>query len=392
MTIRTFRRYYFIHKWTSLICTAFLLLLCLTGLPLIFGDEIAHWLGTTAVPPNMTGEVSRATLDAIVADARARRPQDAVQFLSQDDEAPTWFVSMGETPDAFDNTALYQYDGRTGALLRDIPLRNGFMYVMVKLHVDLFADLPGTLLLGFMGLLFLASVISGIVVYGPFMRKLPFGTVRRDGSRRRSWLDLHNLLGMVTVLWVLVVGATGIVNTLARPLLAYWQQTELADMTASRQSEPPPITFTSIDHAVQAAESLDPRKETAFVAFPGTPFAGPHHYAVFLRGTTPLTGRLIEPVLIDAETGLVTAARTMPWYIMALSLSQPLHFGDYGGLPLKILWGLLDLITIVVLFSGLYLWWNKSPMSIEQPLIEAAPSHAEGSPLALEQPTSTSYP
>jgi len=370
MTTHTFRRYDVIHTWTSLACTLFLLLLCLTGLPLIFGDEIAHWLGTTAVPPAMTGEVPRASLDAMLADARARRPQDAVQFLSQDDEASTWFIAMGETPDAFDNTALYQYDGRTGALLKEIPLREGFMHVMLKLHVDLFADLPGTLFLGFMGLLFLVSVLSGIVVYGPFMRKLPFGTVRRDGSRRLRWLDLHNLLGIVTVLWVLVVGATGIVNTLARPLFAYWQQTELTEMTASRRDDPPPITVTSLDHAVQAAESLAPRKETAFVAFPGTPFAGPHHYAVFLRGTTPLTGRMIEPVLINAGTGLVTAARTMPWYITALSLSQPLHFGDYGGLPLKILWGLLDLITIAVLFSGLYLWWKKRAAPTEQGVIE----------------------
>lgn len=130
---------------------------------------------------------------------------------------------------------------------------------------------------------------------------------------------------------------TGIVNTLARPLLASWQQTELAEMTASRQGEPPLTTFTSVDQAVRRAESTDPRKATAFVAFPGTPFAVPHHYALFLRGRTPLTGRLIEPVLVDAETGLVAATRAMPWYITALSLSQPLHFGDFGGLPLKIL-------------------------------------------------------
>lgn len=362
----SFKRWYLIHRWTSLVCTAFLLLLCLTGLPLIFGDEIDHWLGTTVEPPSMAGEMLRANLDAIVADARARRPHDAVQFLSQDDDAPTWFVSMGETPEALDNSALYQYDGRTGALLRDIPLRDGFMHVMVKLHVDLFADLPGTLFLGCMGLLFLTSVISGIMVYGPFMRKLPFGTIRRNGSRRLTWLDLHNLLGIVTVLWVLVVGSTGMVNTLTRPLFAYWQQTELAEMTAPRLGEPPPDTFASIDQAVRRAESTDPRKETAFVAFPGTPFAGPHHYAVFLRGRTPLTGRLIEPVLFDAETSLVAATRAMPWYITALSLSQPLHFGDYGGLPLKILWALLDLVTILVLLSGLYLWWEKRKQPVAQ--------------------------
>ena len=33
------------HKWSSLICTAFLLVLCVTGLPLIFRGEIDHALG-----------------------------------------------------------------------------------------------------------------------------------------------------------------------------------------------------------------------------------------------------------------------------------------------------------------------------------------------------------
>jgi uncharacterized iron-regulated membrane protein len=46
----------------------------------------------------------------------------------------------------------------------------------------------------------------------------------------------------------------------------------------------------------------------------------------------------------------------MPWYLRALEVSRPLHFGDYGGTPLKIIWAVLDLVTIIVLCSGLYLW------------------------------------
>ena len=45
MKSKTIRRWSFIHTWTSLICTAFLLLLALTGLPLIFHHEIDHLLG-----------------------------------------------------------------------------------------------------------------------------------------------------------------------------------------------------------------------------------------------------------------------------------------------------------------------------------------------------------
>ncbi|SPP65579.1 PepSY-associated TM helix domain-containing protein [Nitrospira lenta] len=362
----TLKRWYAVHKWTSLVCTLFLLLLCVTGLPLIFGEEIGLWSGASVEPPALAGDLPRVDLDRLVADARMRRPQDAVLFLSQDDDAPVWFLSMGHTPDADEDSAVYVYDGRTGALLLEPPLRQGFMHVMFALHVELFAGLPGTLFLGGMGCLFVLSVLSGVVVYGPFMRKLPFGTVRHEGSRRLTWLDLHNLLGIATVVWALVVGGTGVINTLARPLFAYWQQTELAEMTAPWQGKPRMTAFSSLNRAVAAAESTDAGKEIAFVAFPGTPFAGPHHYAIFMRGKTPLTARLIEPVLIDAETGEVAAVRAMPWYITALSVSQPLHFGDYGGLPLKSVWAVLDVITIVVLCSGLYLWWKKRNMSADQ--------------------------
>jgi uncharacterized iron-regulated membrane protein len=80
------------------------------------------------------------------------------------------------------------------------------MSVMFHLHVDLFAGLWGKLFLGFMGLLLIVAIVSGVVLYAPFMRKLDFGTVRHGRTARLKWLDLHNLLGIVTLVWALVVG------------------------------------------------------------------------------------------------------------------------------------------------------------------------------------------
>ena len=57
---------------------------------------------------------------------------------------------------------------------------------------------------------------------------------------------------------------------------------------------------------------------------------------------------------------MLVSAVAMSWYLRALELSRPLHFGDYGGMPLKIIWVLLDLVTIAVLVSGLYLWLSRS--------------------------------
>jgi uncharacterized iron-regulated membrane protein len=62
-------------------------------------------------------------------------------------------------------------------------------------------------------------------------------------------------------------------------------------------------------------------------------------------------------------------------------VSQPLHFGDHGDLPMQLLSALLDPITIVVLGSGLYLWLKRrQPRSLADEagavLAAAAPPRA----------------
>ena len=367
MTVRKFKAWYLLHKWTSLICTVFLFMLCLTGLPLIFHHEIDHLFGEDTSPAASSVDPPRASLDGLVATARASRPDDVVQmFFQPPDEPHVWLAIMAETPDANEASAAFKFDARTGEVLQEADPNAGFLHLMLRLHVSLFAGLPGTLFLGVMGLLFVIALVSGAVVYGPFMRKLPFGTVRQEYSARLKWLDLHNLLGIVTLVWALVVGLTGVINTLARPAFSYWQMTELATMTMAYRDKAPPVALGSVQRAVDVAQAVEPDMKLAFIAFPGTPFASQYHYAVFMRGVTPLTARMLKPVLVDAQTEELTASRDLPWYVTALLISQPLHFGDYGGLPLKILWAVLDVVTLIVLGSGLYLWTKRRKLSVEE--------------------------
>jgi len=88
----------------------------------------------------------------------------------------------------------------------------------------------------------------------------------------------------------------------------------------------------------------------------------------------------LKPVVIDAETGAFTDMRDMPWYVTALLISKPLHFGDYGGMPLKIIWAILDLVTIIILITGLYLWIARRRAPAGQALEGASFSVAERIP------------
>ena len=358
MKARSVRIWTAVHKWTSLVSTVFLLLLCLTGLPLIFHHEIDELLGY-AVPPDPVLAGEKATVDRIAEAALAHEPGKVLQYIAWDKDDPSAViaytnVSRNGDPDDAVLRAFGAYSARPLGLVGTGP-----MLIVLKLHTDMFAGMPGKLFLGGMGMLLLVAVVSGVVLYWPFTRRLDFGTIRHARTRRVMWLDWHNLIGITTLVWALVVGGTGVINTWAELLLNNWKSTELAAMVAPYAGKPPPAHLASLDRIVGNALAAAPGMEVAFIAFPGTPFSSSHHFAAFMRGDKPLTSRLLKPILLDGETAAVADRRDLPVYLKALFVSQPLHFGDYGGVPLKIIWALLDILTIAVIASGLYLWFAK---------------------------------
>jgi uncharacterized iron-regulated membrane protein len=360
---RSVRIWSIIHRWTSLVSTVFLLLLSLTGLPLIFHHEIDELLGYAPKPEGAPAGGRKSTVDQIARAALASDPGKVLQYIAWDKDEPGIVIAYtnGAVDGKPDDAVVKAFDAYSAKPLG--PVGTGPMLVVLKLHTDMFAGKAGKLFLGGMGLLFLVAIISGVVLYWPFSRRLEFGTLRQDKSNRILWLDWHNLLGVLTVVWAFVVSATGVINTWAEPMLDQWRANELASMVAPYAGKPPPPHTASLDRIVDNATRVAAGMEVAFIAFPGTPFSSSHHFAAFMRGDKPLTSRLLKPVLLDGETAEVADTRDLPSYLKALFISQPLHFGDYGGMPLKIIWALLDGFTIVVIGSGLYLYlvrWRRT--------------------------------
>lgn len=374
MTRRTIRFWFLVHKWSSLVPTAFLFMLCVTGLPLIFHDEIDTAMGSDAgsALSGAASAESGLSLDALMARPLAEQPGDVPLFMAFSQDSPLLTITTGPAPDAdgADMTLLF-FDRATGASLGPAP-GNPPMDFLLQLHTDMFLGLPGMWLLGAMGLLFVVALISGTVLYAPFMRRLRFGTVRRQRSARVRRLDQHNLFGVVALAWMAVIGLTGAINAFADPLTDAWRDGEVAAMAAAYagQAPLPPARYGSIDAAMASAQAALPGRSPQFIGFPGGAWSSGHHYAIFFQGDRPLTQNLLTPALVDAETGQLTDARTMPALNQALMISKPLHFGDYGGMPLKIVWALLTLATIWVLWTGLLLWFRRRPGGIERRIEE----------------------
>lgn len=359
------KKWFYWHRYTSLVCTLFLLILCLTGLPLIFQNEIEDWLSDETAGKSYAPDSTMANLDNMVTLARQRYPEQVVSYVFLDKTHAQVQVNLLPAYGASASVShSLKFDVRTGELLKDAPpkrVENKFTNLMLDIHEDLFMGLGGALFLSFMGILFLISVISGVVLYGPFMKNIDFGTIRMGRSKRMRWLDLHNLLGIATTAWLAVVGLTGIMNEFSTPLFGLWEQTDVNTML--KQYHGLPVTrqvgLGSVQAAYQTAHLALPKNTITSIVFPGHVFSSPHHYLIWTRGNEPLTSRLFTPVLIDARSGHLAAIVRMPWYLRLLEVSRPLHFGDYGGMPLKVIWAIFDLIAIMVLISGVYLWFVR---------------------------------
>src|SRR5687768_8655889 len=154
MTRSAIRAWYLVHKWASLVCTLFLLMLCLTGLPLIFHDEIEELSGAQqplAGPASSSNAPGLLPLDTMLRRALAERPGEVPLYMAFDNASPLLTVTTGPAPDAPGSKMTLLLFDRTDGRLVAPPGEEGFMDFLLQLHTDMFLGLPGMLFLGAMG-------------------------------------------------------------------------------------------------------------------------------------------------------------------------------------------------------------------------------------------------
>src|SRR5262245_48178439 len=101
MTRAAFRKWYWVHKWSSLACTLFLLVICISGLPLIFREEIGDLLDDSLPYASVPQETPNASLDRFAELSRKMYPNDIIVSLFIDDDEPKAVAWMAPSWDAF---------------------------------------------------------------------------------------------------------------------------------------------------------------------------------------------------------------------------------------------------------------------------------------------------
>ncbi|MDQ3230401.1 MAG: PepSY domain-containing protein [Pseudobdellovibrionaceae bacterium] len=352
---KNFNKLHRLHRWLGLILSIHILLLALTGIVLVFRDELAP----TQTPVPLTGQL--VSLQSLVDKSLAQYPQDRVLAIGLDHHDPHK-TSLRLGPDGspkFRGARRLHFDRRNGELYKDSQQDTGFVQTLLILHRELFLGTPAKLYVGILGLIYAFILITGLVLYGPMMKRQRFGSLRTHLNPRHWWADLHKNFGALTFGWSLVVGLSGFMLGWGGPIIKFYQGYALQDLTAEFSGPQENRSFVPVDQALQAAEKAKPDGQFSFVAFPTSEFSTAHHYIFVMDGTTPLTEKLSDLVVVNAYDGQLERVLIQPWYLQLLLLAEPLHFGDYGGLPMKILWVIFGLASMVLPVSGLRVFLQK---------------------------------
>lgn len=360
---------YTLHKWTSIVCAIFLLLLILTGLPLLFRGEINGW--NTTNQPKASGPMAVEdiwkSLGEGEAAVRAAYPGKEIVSVSADGEDGTLYFlvqdagSRGKRAHMRMGGEQIMYDVREGWLFdraerayRSEGVRD-FMHTMHLLHVQLGGTPHGRDILVIACILSLLSLVTGLYLYGPMMRRLALGVLRRD-TRRLYWSDWHKSLSLLAATWALVLVVSGIgIDTYSRGAAAYRTAAQAEAVEAfGASSASPQLTM---EQALARAQESYPEKEILSIAGPTKDLAA---YKVELGDTPakPSNFSLGEALYVGAADGALRLVPAPAWLAITPFFIN-IHIHNHDLFLERILWAALILLAAAMVVTGALLYVAK---------------------------------
>lgn len=359
------------HKWTGILGGAFLLVILATGTVAVFKHEI-DWLVTPAL--RVEPQAEKKTLEEMLSSVKTANPNAKINNISISDAANTAYIfSLGDDEESRKVVFVNQYTAEVAGERQGETLAN----VIRQTHVRFYAfGANGRIVVGFFGLILLLSSVTGLIIYFPFMKVvfkkgLHFWQLR-EGFRAAS-SDLHKLIGIVTLVFNLILGATGAVIGLEN-LAKYYKPLQTAiHPSANKELKPESLTNQiSIDNAVESAkQNLQGFTPTNITL----PQAGKNHFVLYGNVAGRFERKGASFLVVDTASGAVlqthNAARVQTG-VWLYNLNEPLHFGDFAGLWLKIIYFLFGLAGTGLTVTGFVLLYlrKRKPKKARQKAVE----------------------
>ncbi len=342
------------HAAVGLLAGALLYILCLSGTLIVVHQEWQRW------EQPMVAEAATISPDAVqraAAAILATEPRETEHFFvaMPTDALPRPVVTT-------DNRAFYlNGDGSTAG-------REEHVWTEFLIHLHYYLHLPmlwGLIAVGALGVMMVTLIVGGVMAHPRIFRDA--FRLRARGQKQLALADWHNRLGVWTLPFGLAIAVTGallglsILTTQITAKTWFGGDVEAAYAPifgAEGVHDDRPAPLANIAGAMRDFETRFPDVRLSYVTMHDPGKAGQH---LQLVGDHPrrlifgeyyvydTAGRFVRSQgLADGEIGKQLAAST-----------YKLHFGSFGGLPVKLAYVLMGAALTAVAGTGMSIWLVK---------------------------------
>jgi uncharacterized iron-regulated membrane protein len=355
-----FKRLLFsIHSWFGLITGVFLLLLGLSGSVLVFQEELDELIyhKTLTVKP----EAKALPIDSLYKIITNKYPNlDGIAWINptaEKDQSYHFRLYLNDARlESYDLGAINinQYTGEILRSGRSDDLEVGWIVWIFQFHFSFHLGMPGAALTAIFGLTMLISMMTGFIVYRKFIWKvLTFKVKMKTNNWRMLSSDLHRVVGVWSLLLNVIVFFTG-----------FWMNLfAFESETWKKETIPTPnniLVKASLDKMYAESLLKMPDLVPSYVYLPTQP-----EKKFSVRGNLKDQNPMFaggNVVSFDTNTGeFLSTGRfdDLAFWDKVEALFFPLHVGNYGGIPVKILYVILGLTPGLLSITGFLLWWRR---------------------------------
>jgi uncharacterized iron-regulated membrane protein len=361
------RMYKDIHGWVGIISGLALFVAFYAGAITMFEEPLQRWASAPLRAEALTPLDRTAELIAKVVSAHPEAAKEYDIVLAPGPENPgrmRWPASDDDRHQPLYFHADLRADGSlavTGEGASPVAQFIDVLHQQVGLPFDHEIAMP---IMGAIALLYGIALVSGVIVLLPtFLHDL--FALRFGKNIKRMWLDVHNVLGVFSLPFHLVMVLTAVVFAFHDQ---FYDAQELALAPKSALSQSQKVEPRAVDPSRVA---LSPERIAVALAeqAPGfTPTLLSYRNArngLSLRVTGNDSryvqrGATFGVALVDPYTGTIVSGDYLPghqsgWFVAVTSFFA-LHFGNFGGAPVRWSYFLLGLTGAFIFYTGNLLW------------------------------------
>ena len=357
---------YQFHGWLGLNFGLLLFIICLSGSFAVISHEI-DWLCNPAIRVSPEGD--RLKWSALLESAKKHTDNRDIRMCF----APqgSYFAAEFWTKDERGNTRRIYVNPYNGEVMGEATWMNVQRFFRDFHRRFYIMAWWGIWVVAIFSLPLLLSSITGLLFYKRWWTRL--ATLRLRSGKRAFFSDLHKLIGIWTLLFTFVIGATGIWYFVEIPLS--WMpaknnppaaSTPAASMPAEKidRSKPP----LSIDRLIEITESSIPEFQVRKIALP-TKRSKP--ITISGQATAWLVRNRTNWTKIDPHSGRLidsSKAENLDLLERWSHTADPLHFGNFAGLTSKLIWFFFGIGLSALIPTGAYLWIQRRNMRTRKKL------------------------